>query len=44
MTDSPKIAPCGMPLTAEESSIICTRHPLSHRAILTPSGEMLADE
>lgn len=43
MTDSPKIAPCGMPLTAEEASIICTRHPLSPGAILTPSGELLAD-
>lgn len=43
MTESQKIAPCGMPLTAEEASIICIRHPLSPRAILTQSGEMLAD-
>lgn len=43
MTERPKIAPCGMPLTEEESSIICTRHPMSPSAILTPSDEILAD-
>lgn len=38
------LSPAGVPLTQEEQSVICTRHPVNLRAVLTPSGEMLAAE
>ena len=38
------LSPAGVPLTQEEQAVICTRHPVNRRAVLTPSGEMLAAE
>ena len=38
------LSPAGVPLTAEEQTIICRRHPTIKNAILTPSGETLADK
>lgn len=35
-------SPLGVPLTAEESSVLCSRHPTIAGAILTPGGEVLA--
>ncbi len=37
------LSPAGVPLTAEEQSIICRRHPVIQNAILTPDGDTLAD-
>ncbi len=38
------LSPAGVPLTAEEQSVICTRHPVNRHAVLTRDGEMLAAE
>ena len=38
------LSPAGIPLTEEERSVICTRHPVNRHAVLTKDGEMLAAE
>ena len=35
------LSPAGVPLTEEEQRIICTRHPVNRRAVVTREGEML---
>ena len=35
------LSPAGVPLTAEEQTIICTRHPVNRHAVVTKEGEML---
>lgn len=39
-----RMTPAGAPMTAEEASVICTRHPVNRRAVVTPQGEMLGAE
>jgi len=41
MSAQPVLSPAGAPLTAEEQSIICRRHPVNKGAVITPSGEVL---
>ena len=40
--NSRPISPAGAPLTEEEARIICARHPVNRRAVMTREGEMLA--
>ncbi len=35
------LSPAGVPLTAEEQRLICTRHPVNRRAVVTREGEIL---
>ena len=35
------VSPAGAPLTEEEQRIICTRHPVNQRAVITREGEVL---
>ena len=43
MTQSALKSPIGTPLTPEEAAALCTRHPTNPRAVVTPTGDTLAE-